>query len=826
MTPLPTAVVGAAQPRKAALPPKEQSLFKQMFRLYEIKQYKKANKTADQILRAVPEHGETLAMKGLILRALDQREEAYDLARRGLRKDIRSQVAWHILGLLHRHDREYKEASKAYQQALRLDPNNAQLLRELSPLQAHTRDFEGLLRTREQMLQQRPTLRLNWLGLAVANHLLCRHEEALQVLDAWERISAKYRFGMDAADQIDSSLLCEYRLRLLEEAGADEAALKYAQTCLSDGKILDRTVLLSTAARVAERSGDRALARTYYWQLLERNPDNADYLEGVVRNDTSGSDVVSLLDAISERLGQRESARWSTLDEAPVLGCALGALRHLDGKSVEFQERVKRLMRWFLETAHAPSLFRLIEQFYQDREKTQTIDVVFRSLVGVDMAGVTDEATALFAAEHCLRVTGDAHRAVEILEKFPDSADCVALCAQIWRSVGAYRRAYEAAERARCLDQRDRALNSLAAEYALLAGRSDRALELIFMFTHDGETPPIQAIYNLQVMWFELAYADAALAEGRLDRALKYYTAVLRHFADFREDEFDFHAYCLRKSTISAYVDLVRWEDRLNEHIYYQRAVCGAVHCYLALHRDRSSVTTRLARLRIRKNASAPSKAISETSSGKRTSRRARTPGWMEVDPEGTSLVDVPAPLTEAEKLVFPLLMQATSPAQLPDQLLNAIFEVALESSRYVLAARVVVASLRDATSTESLSPTALRLMVRLSRAAMDPSPVTELVKSELDVMLTSIHVRSWQHLCEEFFRQRGALDLASVNALAAATGDASYLERGLALLHEAGVHPRLDDTEEAWSLAHSLNVSSEARATLRAWYPLADILT
>lgn len=57
------------------LPSKEQSVFKQVVKLYELKQYKKALKAADQVLRKFPEHGETLAMKGLTLKFLDKKEE-------------------------------------------------------------------------------------------------------------------------------------------------------------------------------------------------------------------------------------------------------------------------------------------------------------------------------------------------------------------------------------------------------------------------------------------------------------------------------------------------------------------------------------------------------------------------------------------------------------------------------------------------------------------------------------------------------------------------------------------------------------------------------
>ena len=81
------------------LPSKEGSLFRQVVRHYETKQHKKGIKAADQILKKFPEHGETLAMKGLILsQSQAKKEEAYDLTRKGLRFNMRSAVCWHVLG--------------------------------------------------------------------------------------------------------------------------------------------------------------------------------------------------------------------------------------------------------------------------------------------------------------------------------------------------------------------------------------------------------------------------------------------------------------------------------------------------------------------------------------------------------------------------------------------------------------------------------------------------------------------------------------------------------------------------------------------------------
>ena len=71
------------------LPKKESDLFKNVVKHYEAKQYKKATKLADTILKKFPNHGETLAMKGLILNCLSKREEAHSLVKQGLMNDMR-----------------------------------------------------------------------------------------------------------------------------------------------------------------------------------------------------------------------------------------------------------------------------------------------------------------------------------------------------------------------------------------------------------------------------------------------------------------------------------------------------------------------------------------------------------------------------------------------------------------------------------------------------------------------------------------------------------------------------------------------------------------
>lgn len=126
-----------------------------------------------------------------------------------MQNDVKSHVCWHVYGLLYRSDREYREAIKCYRNALRIDPDNIEILRDLSllqvrflvlislvmgsplgyvsgfqvlmtfylfVLQAQMRDLTGFVETRQQLLTLKPNHRMNWIGFAVSHHLNSKYD--------------------------------------------------------------------------------------------------------------------------------------------------------------------------------------------------------------------------------------------------------------------------------------------------------------------------------------------------------------------------------------------------------------------------------------------------------------------------------------------------------------------------------------------------------------------------------------------------------------------------------------------------------------------------
>lgn len=150
-------------------------------------------------------------------------------------------TGWHVLGLLHRHSRSHPEAAKAYLNALRFDPSNLQIVRDLTSLQIQLRDFDGFNESQHKLLEMRPGVRMHWLGLAVSYHLLGDFAQAVKVLEAWNKTNRESRTGALTHDnKMEDQEIELYRCFVLEESGDLEGAVRDLEKFAGEGGILDR----------------------------------------------------------------------------------------------------------------------------------------------------------------------------------------------------------------------------------------------------------------------------------------------------------------------------------------------------------------------------------------------------------------------------------------------------------------------------------------------------------------------------------------------------------------------------------------------------------
>ncbi|CAE6427442.1 unnamed protein product, partial [Rhizoctonia solani] len=204
-----------ALPKPVVLASKEQSLFKELLSLYETRQYKKAIKTADTILKKAPTHGETICMKGLVLTNMHgKRDEGVELVRKGLALGLESHICWHVYGLVLKQEKNYAQALGAYSRALKYDVDNMNILRDAAQLQMQLRQFDQLVQTRHTLLTLRPTMRQSWVALAVAYQMSGDLEKADKVLTSYKSMLK----NVPDYDYEHSELLL-YHLRIMENLG-------------------------------------------------------------------------------------------------------------------------------------------------------------------------------------------------------------------------------------------------------------------------------------------------------------------------------------------------------------------------------------------------------------------------------------------------------------------------------------------------------------------------------------------------------------------------------------------------------------------------------
>ncbi|XP_024374282.1 N-terminal acetyltransferase A complex auxiliary subunit NAA15 isoform X1 [Physcomitrium patens] len=745
-----------------ALPPKENNLFKLIVKSYETKQYKKGLKASDQILRKFPEHGETLAMKGLILNCMDRKAEAFELVRKGLKNDLKSHVCWHVYGLLYRSDRDYREAIKCYRCALRIDPENIQILRDLSLLQAQMRELVGFVETRRQLLTLKPSHRNNWIGFAIAHHINHEPAMAVNILDAYEG-TLEEDFPPES-ERYEHSEMLLYKATVLEEAGQPEKALE--ELAKKEEKIVDKLGLREHRASLYLQTNHVAEAEEIYRKLLDVNPDNYLYYEGVQKclglapnGGIYTSEQVQKLEQVYNDLCKKYP-RSAAAKRIPL------DFLEEDAFKAAFEQYVRPVLK-----KGVPSLFSDLRSLYSHPRKVEMMEEVFLKIVTSletsktfpGSSDVESPSTYLWTL-YLLAQHFDQRRQYEKALSYIDQAiahtptviDLYLVKGRIKKHAGDPVAAAALADEARTMDLADRFLNSECVKRMLQADQVELAEKTAVLFTKDGDQH--NNLFDMQCMWYELASGDSHFRQGNMGKALKKYLSVEKHYNDMVEDQFDFHTYCLRKMTLRAYIRMLRFQDHLHSHRFFFRAATSAIRCYIKLHdsppkavaeeqeaviaglpaAERKKMRQKLRKAEAKAKKEAEEKAKEEiaavvTSKGGKKATHVSRP--VDTDPDGDKLLHVEDPLSEALKYLR--LLQEHSADALETHLLA--FEVYFRKGKKLLALQAVKKQLVLDPSSPDVHRCLIRLFESLDKQPKPDSHADEIIHNVIAMERASL---------------------------------------------------------------------------------------
>lgn len=573
------------------LPAKDVALFNNAFKYHERKQYKKALQAVNSILQNHKEHGESMAMKALIMSSMNRKEDAYDLIKRSLRTCITSAACWHVYGLIYRADHNYAEAIKCYRKARQYDSENLLILRDLSFLQVQIRDLTGFLQTRLEMLRNKPQRHEHWFAVSSAYFLLGNYEAAYEILEKFETAISKSNTVDEVLEKNERKL---FMVNLLMRAKMYKEALERLDSSMSS--ITDLTTAKEYRFEILLNLERLAEAEEVARSLVDLNSENLNYHSMLHRTlklcpDQNGiytPEQVEKLESISAEI-MKADPRCAAINTL--------RLRYLPA-GPEFKKCLEESFRKAVLKG-VPSHFSTIKPLYKDSKKAEIIAEIIESnyasykenktLPGSDktVSATTFIWLSDFLAQHydTIGKGEEALRAIEeAIQHTPTTVELYMCKAKILKHAHDLKGAAIELEKARRLDLADRYINTKASKYLFRANEVERGEQTVELFTKDAENKSISTLHEMQCIWYELESGAAYKRVGENGKALKQYNYIEKHFLDFLEDQFDFHAYCLRRRTMQAYTDMISASDKLYTRPEYFATASAIINIRLALY--------------------------------------------------------------------------------------------------------------------------------------------------------------------------------------------------------------------------------------------------
>jgi len=489
----------------------------------------------------------------------------------------RSHVCWHVYGLIYRSERNYNEAIKAYKQALRIDPGNFQILKDMGLLQMQMRDLEGFATTQRIILELRPNLKVNWLALALAKHMNGDARGAVDIIDIF--YGTLEEGCADLRKNYETSELAMYKNSIIAECegpdGGSNCNWKEALDHLNANKdiIVDELARLKLSGFYQLQLGLFDAAKDTFFRLLARGSTedysvhtgymlsvlkiNGDVAQKMLK--AKGAKTLSSMLVLTKEqkellledyqtnfkvdfpksfaikritltLLETDSEEWNSAMGAyiqsnikrgvPSLGDDLSALFIIPSTSSEKEYRIAKDPVEIKPHAAYKCVVGLVDGYIASLEANST----FPNDDDAQPPSTLLWTWYLRVVLHELAGEYSAGIAVvdKCLDQTPTGVDLYELKARLLKGAGDIHAAVECLDKGRELDKQDRYINNQTTKYMLQANKEDKALERIALFTRH-ESDPAQNIFDMQVTWYELELAACYGRKNLLGKSLKKY---------------------------------------------------------------------------------------------------------------------------------------------------------------------------------------------------------------------------------------------------------------------------------------------------------------
>jgi tetratricopeptide (TPR) repeat protein len=463
-----------------------------------------------------------------------------------------------VTGLIQRLLKKYGDSARSFQEALKFEPTNIQILRDASNLYLHSREFHLHEDMRRKFLITKSSVLSNYSGFALGCHLTGNLPEAIEALKSLLEL-AKTDKGFAP---IDHTNVLIYYAQLLKDADRRPELVELVRQ--NDKVILNSLFKSETLALglIAQKKHAEALAEVE--KLLRLRPDNKEYIDMYVQCQPSLTREESL-----EQLTVKHPNRLTTF-QLLLLTDDTAKFRRL------FGEQLVDNCRRFI-----PSFFNSFRSVCRNETKREIVkEVLENSLaefrksqkafgdLGTQGEGVPEDPTVelflLFTLARFYYETGEHATALarvrEAIQHTPTFEDAYALESKVLIKLGRYKESAEGAMTWHKMAFGDKGLNSQAVKVLLKVNENVKADTLFKRFFKEDLVAE-KAIHEFQMLHYETALASSYSRELKWTHAMALLSICEKSVDEFFEDQYDFYSFCLRKFTLLPLYEVLRFND-------------------------------------------------------------------------------------------------------------------------------------------------------------------------------------------------------------------------------------------------------------------------
>lgn len=459
---------------------------------------------------------------------------------------------------------------KAYQRAATFDTNNYAVVRDLSYMQLHLRQYKEFRQSAYKAIEIKSDLPVNWIALSLSGYMSQDYTFALKVLDNCVQLLG------DNVKPIEINYIQLFKIICKLKEGNHKETLSYLAE--NEDKITDKRELAGFYKQLYWALGDKESYLKKVEEELAVNSENltfvSEYLKAHGIEATSIESIINSTDAKVFSLIEELSTKFPKSRLIKNLQFGLTPIE-------EFLDRFNKYLKSELISCNT-AIFVNIKFIYRyQADKVNIIESVIRrhlesirenKTLAPELVGDLHLVPYLdwlkyFAAQH-FSFKGQTEQALVLIDEAINSTltviDFYEVKSRILKQSRQFEMAAKCYEKARTLDRGDRYLNARTAKINLVGRNVDAAREVMKDFIKDPMTPENVEYY--QCLWFEEEVAKSYAKQLNMKEALRFINYSVNHLFEYFDDQFDFQNWCMRRYVLKHFVESIEFFDRFYDN--------------------------------------------------------------------------------------------------------------------------------------------------------------------------------------------------------------------------------------------------------------------